>query len=292
MGLRLLIVGATGFVGSRWALAAGKQFEVFRGSRHASGDRSVAIDITDPASVRAAFDEVRPEFVTHLAALSDIDRCENERELAEQINVDGAVNVAEQCARTGARLLYTSTDAVFDGTKQLYCEHDPPTPVNWYGQTKARAEKAIAELLPSAAIVRPSLVLGRSALPGGNSYLDKVARNLEAGNPILAPTFEFRNPIDVGTLCDFFGELMPQRDATGIFHVGASDKMSRYELTRAIAVRLGRDVGLVVAQDSPVPGRAPRGRDDFLVAQRVQQFCRTPIPTCRQVIERATDAVA
>ncbi len=299
MGSRLLIVGASGFVGSRWALAAEKNFEVFAGSRTPSSEQSrpVAIDITDPARVRAAFAVVRPEFVTHLAALSDIDRCERERELAEQINHFGALNVAQECARTGARLLYTSTDAVFDGTKHIYYEHDPPTPLNWYGETKARAERAIAELLPSAAIVRLSLVLGSSdlgssTLNGGNSYLEKVIGNLKAGNKIVTPTFEFRNPIDVGTLCDFLLELTPRADATGIFHIGASDKMSRYDLARAIARQLGYDPALIVAQNEPVPGRAPRGQDDFLVTDRLRQFCRTAVPSCQQVIERAVDAVA
>jgi dTDP-4-dehydrorhamnose reductase len=293
MGPRLLIIGATGFVGSRWTLAARKQFDVYGGARKPSGERgSVAIDITDPASVAAAFEQARPDFVTHLAALSDIDRCERERALAEQINYAGAVHVAEACARHGARLLYTSTDAVFDGTKHTYYEHDPPTPVNWYGETKARAERAIAERLPSAAIVRLSLVLGTSALPGGNSYLQKVAGNLKAAQEISTPTFEFRNPIDVGTLCDFFLELTPRRDATGIFHVGASDKMSRYDLARAIAEHLGYNPALIVAEDAPLPGRAPRGRDDFLVTDRVRQFCRTAVPNCRQVIERACHAIA
>jgi dTDP-4-dehydrorhamnose reductase len=181
MAAKLFIIGASGFVGSRWAIAADEHFEVYRGGRTAAaGTRSVAIDITDPASVRAAFDCARPEFVTHLAALSDIDRCQRERELAEQINYQGAVNVARECARCGARLIYTSTDAVFDGTQHIYHEHDPPTPLNWYGETKARAERAIAELLPSAAIVRLSLVLGFSALGKGNSYLEKVAGNLQA----------------------------------------------------------------------------------------------------------------
>jgi len=293
MGPRLLIIGASGFVGSRWARAAANDFEVFAGSRKpADQERSVAIDITNPQSVRAAFDAVRPEFVTHLAALSDIDRCERERELAEQINFFGALNVARECARTGARLLYTSTDAVFDGTKHIYYEHDSPTPLNWYGETKARAEKAIAELLPAATIVRLSLVLGLGIVPGGNSYLEKVIGNLQAGNQIVSPTFEFRNPIDVGTLCEFLLELTKRSDATGIFHCGASDKMSRYDLACAIARQLGRDPALIVAQTEPVPGRAPRGQDDFLVTDRLRQFCSTPVPSCQQVIERAVDAVA
>ncbi|MBI3836910.1 MAG: NAD(P)-dependent oxidoreductase [Planctomycetia bacterium] len=293
MAPRLFIIGASGFVGSRWALAAAKHFEVFCGARKMSSESGwVTIDITDPASVRAAFEQARPEYVTHLAALSDIDRCQRERDLAEQINYHGALNVARECARVGARMVFTSTDAVFDGTKRIYYEHDPPTPLNWYGETKLRAERAIGELLPTAAIVRLSLVLGRGALAGGNSYLEKVAGNLQANNQILTPTFEFRNPIDVGTLCEFFLELTLRRDATGIFQIGASDKMSRCDLARRIAEQLGYDPALIVPQDEPVAGRAPRGRDDFLVTDRLRQFCRTPVPNCQQVIERAIHAVA
>jgi dTDP-4-dehydrorhamnose reductase len=290
---RLLIVGASGFVGSRWALAAADHFDVARASRQPPEKTGwLRLDITDPHSVRQAFDAARPQSVTLLAALSDIDRCEREHGLAESINVEGATNVARECARAGARLLYTSTDAVFDGTRGLYREHDTPSPPNFYGQTKARAERAIAELLPAATIARVSLVLGTSALGSGNSYLEKVMASLREHRPIISPTYEYRNPIDVGTLCEFFCELTMLDGAAGIFHVGASDKISRYELARAIALELGADESLAVPQTEPVPGRAPRGPDDFLATDRLQSVCRTPVPTCRQVIERALDGIA
>lgn len=288
---RLLIVGASGFVGSRWALAAAEHFDVVGTSRHPAPLRGwVSIDITNATSVQAAFDQIRPRYVTLLAALSDIDRCQREPQSAEKVNVEGAINVARQCAHHGARLLYTSTDAVFDGTLGIYREDDPPTPPNWYGQTKARAERAIMELLPSATIARMSLVLGRSAQAGGNSYLEKVIGNLRLGNPIITPKGEFRNPIDVGTLCEFFAELTNRDDTRGIFHVGASDKISRYDLVLEIARRLGAEERLVVLQSAPVLGRAPRGGDDFLATDRLRAFCRTAIPNCQQVIERAMES--
>jgi dTDP-4-dehydrorhamnose reductase len=284
---RLFIVGATGFVGSRLSAAARAHFEVVEGSRAPRSAGGVAIDIADAQSVRAAFDQARPDFVVHLAAMSDIDRAEREPQLAEAINVDGAVNVARECQRQNARMLYTSTDAVFDGAKGIYYEDDPPTPLNRYGRTKAQAEARVRELLPSALVVRPSLVLGRSASGGGNSYLEKVIGNLQAGNEIISPTYEFRNPIDVGTLCQFLLELIPARQSTGIVQIGATDKVSRYDLARAIAEYFGFDARLIVAQQAPVPGRAPRGRDDFLVTERLRALCSAPVPTCREVIERA-----
>jgi dTDP-4-dehydrorhamnose reductase len=285
---RLLIIGATGFVGSRWATRASAAFEVIRGARSLPvSATSVTIDIADEASVQAAFDRARPDFVTLLAALSDVDRCEREQELAERINVAGAVHVARHCGRTGARLLYSSTDAVFEGTGRQYSEEDPMSPVNWYGHTKARAEREIARIVPTATIVRFSLVLGGSALPGGNSYMQKVAGNLRAGNQIISPTYEYRNPIDVNTLCEFLLELTENLAATGIVHIGATDKISRFDLASCIARELGGDPALIVPQTAPVPGRAPRGHDDFLVTDRLRQLCRTPIPNCQEVIKRA-----
>jgi len=285
---KLLVIGASGFVGSNWVRFARAGYDVVAAGRSVAAEPgSVPLDIADRQSVEAAFRQVRPDYVTLLAALSDIDRCERERELAERINVEGTRHVVEACIRGGARLLYTSTDAVFDGSRGIYREDDPPSPPNFYGETKARAERLIAELLPGATIVRVSLVLGRSAAGGGNSYLEKVERNLAAGNPIISPDYEYRNPIDVGMLCRFLAELSDHDAAAGIVHVGASDKISRYDLAWAIAERLGADVSLIERQTAPVPGRAARGRDDFLATDRLRALSRTPIPTCQQVLERA-----
>ncbi len=146
---RLLVIGATGFVGAHVARAAQEHFDVVAGARHGGdGPSSVAIEVSSADSVRAAFDQVRPDAVILTAALADIDRCEREQEFAEQVNFHGPCHVARECERRNARLLFTSTDAVFDGKLAVYPEDATPTPVNFYGKTKARAEAAILEILP------------------------------------------------------------------------------------------------------------------------------------------------
>src|SRR5690242_14751481 len=113
---RLLVIGASGFLGSYVARAAARSHQVIRGNRvGCDRDGSIEIDVTSKRSVDLAFEQANPDAVVLLAALSDIDRCEVEPNLAREVNVQGAENVAQACARARARLLYTSSAAVFDG---------------------------------------------------------------------------------------------------------------------------------------------------------------------------------
>ncbi len=214
--------------------------------------------MADAASIRAALDEVNPSAVILTAAIADIDRCQNEQPLAEQVNFHGPCHLARECARRGIRLVFTSTGAVFDGAAPPYHEDSLPTPVSFYGQTKARAEAAIAEILPTAAIVRFSWVLGQAFTAGTNSFVTKFPETLRARQTVRAPTYEFRNPIDVATLADVL-LMLAMSDARGIFHIGSADKMSRYELSRALAVELGMPEAqdLILPLAEPTPGRAP-----------------------------------
>src|SRR5271170_59541 len=169
--MRLLVIGARGFLGGRLIESRDDRFE-FCGT---------PCDITDAASVRAAFETARPEIVALTAAIADIDRCEKEPDLARAVNVGGVENVARECARRGARLLFTSSGAVFDGEAPEYRESDPPSPLSVYGKTKADAEHIIQQILPDAAIVRLSTALGYSVSGGNNALLDRLQSAFRAG---------------------------------------------------------------------------------------------------------------
>ena len=256
---RLLIAGSRGFVGGHLKMAAGCMMVC----------DDAGLDITDPASVRAVFERERPDAVALLAAVSDIDRCQRERELARRVNVDGAVNVARECVRGGAHLIFASSGAVFDGARHGYTEADPPSPISVYGETKARAEAEIGRRLPGAAIVRLSLVLGFARRDGTNSLLNKLAAGFRTGRRVAAPVDEFRNPVDVRTVAECFLWLAAS-DHAGVWHLGSTATLSRYDLVMRLAARMGYPETLVTAQTAPIPGRAPRGRDHFLIPGRLR----------------------
>jgi dTDP-4-dehydrorhamnose reductase len=284
----LLIIGANGFVGQHLARKAAPFFHVFKADLGSlPGDQVIPLDITSRASVDAGFRTAAPEAVALLAALSDIDQCECRPETADAVNVRGTAHVVEACAHTGAKLLFTSSAAVFDGTRHGYTEKDPPTPISIYGRTKARAEDLVASKLPSALILRLALVVGFAEGGGTNAMLNKFVEKLRAGQSVSFPDYEYRNPIDAATLSDFMLELLRRPAAGGLFHLGATESISRFDLGLRLAGKLGLDPALVQRQSAPRPGRAPRGLDHFLFTEKIRRVCQTPVPSCDQVIERA-----
>jgi dTDP-4-dehydrorhamnose reductase len=283
----LLIIGARGFLGQHLARNAASAFQVFEADLPGAGWDGLAVDVTSAASIEAGFRQASPDVVVLLAAISDIDACESRPEMAEEINVRGVARVVEACARAGARLVFTSSAAVFDGTRHGYSESDVPTPISVYGRTKARAEELIRQALPSAIIFRLALVVGFAQDHGTNAMLNKLAEKLRAGESVSFPNFEYRNPIDAGTLAGFILELLRLPGSSGIFHVGASESISRFDLGVKLAEKLGFARDLIKPQTAPLPGRTPRGLDHFLVTEKIRATCRTPVPSCDEVIERA-----
>jgi dTDP-4-dehydrorhamnose reductase len=289
---KAFVIGARGFLGQHVVRALAADFEVIEGVRTASGEpNEIAVDIAHENSVSQAFEKVQPDAVLLLAALSDIDHCEQNPQDAIAINVHGAEHVVNACRRSGARLLYTSSAAVFDGRKHGYNEEDAVSPISVYGKTKAQAEAKVLELGTSAIVVRIALAVGFAAETGTNALLNKMAKRWEAGETVELPAFEHRNPIDAGTLSHSFLELLKRPNAHGIFHAGSLEPISRYELGRKLAARMGYS-DLVHPQWQPVNGRAPRGLDHFLLPNKLAGICSTPVPTCDQVIERCFNGLA
>ena len=290
---KLLVIGARGFLGNFVAGQALGAYDVYRGDRtQDDADTDVVIDIADRTSVNRAFAIVRPDAVILLAAISDIDRCQRDPDLALAVNLHGAENVANACGRVDAKLLFTSTGAVFDGRKHGYTEEDAVSPVSMYGETKVMAEEVIQALLPPAIIARVSLVLGRTSRPGTNSLLNKMMCRWQAGEIVYASDVESRNPIDAVTLSQWMLELLADDRNRGIYHAGATDSMTRYEIAQAVASDLDVPPELVQPELRSPTGRAPRGIDHFLLTTKISQVCTTPVPTCRQVIKRSLHEVA
>ena len=294
MSGKLLVFGGGGFVGGNLcSLALGEGWEVHVADATVRdalpGASWHAVDITRAEKVRALVSDVRPQAVVDLAAVADVDRAERERDLAWAVNVEAARVIAAACAGAGARCVYFSSDAVFAGTAERYAEEDAPDPVNWYGRTKADGEQAVREACPRAVIVRISLVLG-FPVTDGNSFLAGLEQKLAAGAPVACPTEEIRTPIDVLTLCACVLELCRPGFA-GAIHLGATDSVDRFTLTRRAASLMGARETLVTAQQQGQPqvGRAARHRRGVLSVDKATRLLVTPLLDWERTLQKAFD---
>ena len=289
---RLLIYGGSGFVGGNLAttalqegwqvLVADPLFHPGLGS--AGWER---LDITDPKSVDLIMAGFQPDAIVNLAALADIDRAERERELAWKINVDGARFVAESCQRHAARLVFISSDAVFDGSEGPYREHDMPAPLNYYGVTKTEAEKVVLQVCAEAVVVRISLVLGYP-VTAGNSFLASLEQKLAAGESIFCPVDEVRTPIDVHTLCACLLELA-QCSFSGILHLGGLQWVNRCDLTRLVAEKMDYPSSRIIEQGVEFArvGRAVRHKRGMLDVSLARSILTTPLSDLKATLDQA-----
>lgn len=292
MSKKLVIFGGSGFVGGNMTKIAQKKGwqVVIADNRSITQADYRLVDITDNHSVERVIAEIEPTAVVNVAAIADIDQAERNQELAYAVNVDGARNVAESCARRGIRYVFFSSDAVFDGEKDCYTEDDPLGPVNYYGKTKMEAEKAIFQACPGAAVIRISLVLGYP-VQSGNSFFANLQNKLQEGNAIPTPTDEIRTPVDVYTLSECVLELC-ENEYAGVVHIGATDSISRYDLTRELARRMGYNDELVRPQTAsePKPGRperALRHKNGIISVAKAQGLLKTRLLSTGGSIQRA-----
>jgi dTDP-4-dehydrorhamnose reductase len=279
---RLAVTGYGGFVAGSVVWQAGNDWHVHAFSRSQApeqrdGFRCWSFDLCDTQRLRDAFAEAKPHAVIHTAAIADIDYCQSHQEHAEQVNVNATATLARLCGECGAKMILCSTDTVFDGKKGMYGEDDAPTPVNFYGETKVRAEQAVRENLDTCAVARLSLVMGLPVLGAGNSFLAKMMAALRAGDEMRFPENEVRTPVDVITLGRALLELAGN-DYAGTLHLAGNTRLNRYDMACQIAERLGYAPDLVAATNSnAMEGRAPRPNDASLDNAKARQVLNTPM---------------
>lgn len=225
--MRIAIFGATGLLGKA-LMREWNDDEV-------AGFASTDGDIRDEKQVLTLVQRAHPDWIVLAAAYTDVDGCENNRDLAFGVNCCGAVNVARAAKQHGARLLFLSTDYVFDGTGTTpYATDDPRSPHSVYGQSKAEAEVQLGAILPDCCIVRTSWLFG----PGGKCFPDTILKLAETrpelevvGDQRGSPTYSIDLARAVIQLC--------RQGASGIVHVTNRGECSWYEFAREIIAGAG-----------------------------------------------------
>ena len=232
---KLLITGASGFIGRHLCQMASSQWQVVGlfNSHPTSMSNALffKIDLTNLSNVTRLFKEVVPDAVIHTAAASSLGRCQTHPEETYAINVAASEHIARLCKEAHVPCVFTSTDIVFDGVCPPYRETDPVSPINVYGKQKAAAEHVMMATYERVVVCRLSLIFGMAA--SVDSFFRPDGPILSEGKPMHLFEDEFRTPLRVERSAA--GLCMALNQPGGVIHLAGKERISRYEFGLKIA---------------------------------------------------------
>lgn len=246
--MRILVTGASGQLG----YDVERELER-RGIEHL-GTSSRELDITDREAVERLMAAYRPDAAIHCAAYTKVDLAEDEPERCWAVNADGTRNMAAACRKTGAKLLYISTDYVFPGTgERSYETGDPTGPVNTYGRSKLAGELAVQSLLEKYFIVRISWVFGKN----GNNFVKTMLRLAETKAELSVVCDQIGSPTYTADLAPLLCDMV-QTERYGIYHATNGGTCAWSEFAKAIFELADKQVTVYPIPTSAYPTRAVR----------------------------------
>ncbi len=213
---------------------------------------------------------LKPKYIVLTAAMTNVDGCETDRLGAWNANALGPKNVALAARDIGAKLIYVSTDYVFNGERGFYRENDPTSPINYYGKSKLAGERFVREICPDCVIARTSVLYGQN--PVRHNFVTWAADEMRKGNRINIVNDQYTSPTLSSNLADM---ILGIRDQTGVFHTCGSERINRYDFSIKIAKAFCLDESLVnPITSSQLNWKARRPMDSSLDTSKVSRFAK------------------
>ena len=270
--MKLMLTGGKGMLGRTICRVLGKDFEIVPTDLP-------EVDITSPESLNAALAAIRPDAVIHCAAMTAVDRCESEKELAFTLNEKGSANVAAACKAAQVKLVAISTDYVFRGDKDTpYSESDSADGGNTvYGQSKFAGEQAVLRIYPENSLIcRVSWLYG----DGGPSFVHTMLKLADGTRPELKVVADqIGNPTSAVAVAHKLAEVLQQKpELTGVMHMTCEGEASWAEFAREIFRQQGVEQLVSPCTTAEFPRPAPRPANSRLLKTRLAQEGFAPMP--------------
>ncbi len=285
--MKYFITGGSGLLGERLAAVSNDNDELTLVHNSNPSENTIKCDITNEKEVKSAVEKENPDVIIHCAAMTNVDLCEDERKMAYSVNGDGTGFLAKAAHDIDAKIIYVSTDFVFDGERGYYKEDEKVNPLGIYAKSKYDGEVQLAKYSDDWAIARVSVLYGwHSRL----NFTTWVIEQLRQKNEINIVTDQINSP----TLADNAAEAIfkiAQKNKNGIFHTAGNDAINRFDFTRKIADAFDLDDSLInPTTSSQFIQKAPRPRDSSLNVNKVEKELNMKMETCSESLKRMADS--
>ena len=256
--------------------------ELTRRGLEAVGVGREEMDITDAAAVERVITDAKVQAVIHCAAYNAVDRAEEDVENCRKGNVDGARNIAAVCKKLDIKMLYVSTDYVFDGSgNRAWTPEDEPRPLSVYGQSKYDAERAVQELLEKCFIVRISWAFGIN----GNNFVKTMLRLSETRNHLSVVNDQVGSPTFTGDLAVLLADMI-ETEKYGIYHATNEGDCSWYEFACEIFRMAGKTMTVTPVTTAEYGAKAPRPKNSRLSKDKLVANGFRRLPHWQSALER------
>jgi dTDP-4-dehydrorhamnose reductase len=263
--MKFLVTGSTGLIGSQVIKDLVQQnhtvYSCYHNEKPFHGT-PIQLDLTTQDKIIQTLQETKPDRIIHLAAMTNVELCETEKELATQINTKATETIAKQAAKQQAFFVYVSTDYVFDGITGMKKEDDFTNPLGVYGKSKIEGEVALSKLASNWCIVRTSTPFGIHHKK--KSFPLWVKESLESKKKIPVLVDQFTSPTFVPNLSKMLIEVAT-RQITGVIHLAGATRISRYSLAELVVEKLSLDKKLLIpTKINEMDWKARRPKDSSL----------------------------
>ena len=240
---KIFITGSAGFVGKNLYRLLRPDYSVFGVDKTQNEFVDRAINIRDAGRLTGLLDSFSPDVIVHLAALSNVELCEMDQEQAFGSNILPVKELADWARGREVRVIFVSSDYVYDGVKGNFTEEDEENPIQYYGKTKLEAEKIVAAL-KHFVILRPTVIYGWD--PDGMNFLMQLYRNRMNKKAMKVLNDQISNPTFVTDLCRLILKIIEAPDLNGKYNATGPESMSRYDFALRICEYMSWDKNLLI----------------------------------------------
>jgi dTDP-4-dehydrorhamnose reductase len=246
MKSKLLVLGGSGLVGSNFINTSKNDYDIIfsynTNKIKISNTQSFQIDLLNDNEIEKIIKNYNPDIVIHTIAHSSVDLCETDPSVADILHIDMTKKIANACASINSKLIFLSTDAVFEGQlNKQYCENDIPNPVNYYGKTKLEAEKIVLNASINNVVLRTSVIYGWHEK---SRFTNWILDYLKDGKSVDPFSDQFNTPTLIDDLVEVILKII-DKDISGLYHATGKTCLNRYQFAILLAKKFSYDTTLI-----------------------------------------------